>query len=307
MNKKTIYYLLGAIAVIIIVILAKEGFKTNSQKSSSQSDSHILHVVAAENFYGDIAKQLGGNKVEVTSILSNPDTDPHEYEPTVQDGIKVSNAQIVIDNGDDYDTWMDKLLKASPNGSRVVITAGNIVPRKLADNPHVWYGVDNVTTVAEKITDTLKHKDSADAAVFDTNLQTFKSSLQALQQKMQGIKTNFANTPVALTETIYLYQTQTMNLNVLTPLSFEQAIAEGNDPSAQDVAKTNDQITNNQVKVLIYNSQTVTPVTTKLLDEAKQANIPVVSVTETMPLQKTYQTWMMGQLTDLQNALQKSK
>ena len=124
---------------------------------------------------------------------------------------------------------------------------------------------------------------------------------------MSDIKAKYNGTPVALTETIYLYQTQPMGLNVLTPLAFERAIAEGNDPSADDVAKTNDQITNKQVKVLIYNEQTVTPVTTNLQSEAKQQNIPFVPVTETMPTNKHYQGWMEDQLTSLENALQNSK
>lgn len=149
--------------------------------------------------------------------------------------------------------------------------------------------------------------DPADSATFDSNLQTFDNSLQPLQQKIADIKSNFSGTPVGLTETIYLYQTGPEGLNVLTPLAFEHAIAEGNDPSADDVAKANDQITGKQVKVLIYNEQTITPVTTNLQNEAKQQNIPIVPVTETMPLGKHYQSWMMDQLTALQNALQSTK
>ena len=138
---------------------------------------------------------------------------------------------------------------------------------------------------------------------------TLKLSLrsQQLQQKINDIKTKYNGTPVGLTETIGLYQTQPMGLHVLTPLAFEQAIAEGNDPSADDVAKANDQITGKQIKVLIYNSQTVTPITTNLQNEAKQAGIPIVPVTETMPRNVHYQEWMMDQLTALQNALQNTQ
>ncbi|HVZ58172.1 MAG TPA: zinc ABC transporter substrate-binding protein [Patescibacteria group bacterium] len=293
--------------IIAIVILGGIGYLLSHSEHTTTSTGSTIQVIAAENFYGDIASQLAGNRAHVISILTDPNVDPHEYESTVQDGINVSKAQIVIENGDGYDTWMDKLLSASKNKNRIVLVADSIATRKLEDNPHFWYGVDNVKAIAAQITAALKKQDSADSSVFDENLAKFDDSLQALQTKMATIKANYANTPVALTETIFLYQTQDMQLNVLTPLSFEQAIAEGNDPSADDVAKTNDQINNKKVKILIYNEQTVTPVTTKLLDDAKQQNIPVVPVTETMPKNKTYQSWMMGQLTDLENALRSSE
>lgn len=304
MKNKYLFYFIGVIAIIIIIVLSRKMLKTTSQNSAIQSSSQILHVVAAENFYGDITKQLGGNHVAVISILSDPNVDPHEYESNVQDGIAISKADIVVKNGDDYDTWMGKLLSASPNKNRVVLTGADIADHKLPDNPHVWYGIANVKTIAQKITNTLKQKDSADAADFDKNLVTFDNSLQQIQQKIDTIKATYNNTPVALTETIYLYQTQPAGLHVLTPLAFERAIAEGNDPSADDVAKANDQIHNGEVKVLIYNKQTITPVTTNMQNEAKSKNVPVVPVTETMPITKHYQSWMLDQLASLAAALQ---
>jgi zinc/manganese transport system substrate-binding protein len=289
--------------VAILIILGIFGLVASHTNHTNSSPSTKIQVVAAENFYGDIATQLAGNKAQVVSIISDPNTDPHEYESTVNDAKDVSNATIVIKNGDDYDTWMDKLLSASPNSKRVVVNAADIAPRKLEDNPHLWYGVDNVQAIAAAITTDLKKEDPADSASYDSNLQAFDKSLQQLQQKMNAIKAKNNGTPVGLTETIGLYQTQQMGLNVLTPLAFERAIAEGNDPSADDVAKANDQITGKQVKVLIYNSQTVTPITTNLENEAKQAGIPIVPVTETMPRNVHYQEWMMDQLTNLQQAL----
>lgn len=270
----------------------------------SSSESKIVQVVAAENFYGDIAKQLGGDHVAVTSILSDPNVDPHEYESNVQDAIVISKADVVIENGLDYDTWIDKLLAASPNTDRVLIVAGQISPHKLEDNPHVWYGVDNMSTIAQSITDALKKDDPADATTFDQNLTKFTNSLQPIQQKMADVKSNYAGTSVGLTETIYLYQTAPMGLNVITPLNFEKAVAEGNDPSVADVRTTNAQVTGKQIAILIYNSQTVTPITSNLQKTAQQLNIPIVAVTETMPKNVTYQSWMMAQLTAVQTALQ---
>ncbi len=292
--------------IVALLLLGGIGYFISHYQKNNSGNSSEIQVVAAENFYGDITKQLGGNNVQITSILSDPNVDPHEYESNVQDGIAVSHATLVIENGDGYDTWMDKLLSASPNKNRTVLVAATIANHKLPDNPHVWYGIDNIQTIAAKITDALKKQDPSHASEYDKNLAQFNASLQPLLQKMNHIKTKYAGVPVALTETIYLYQTQQMGLNVLTPLSFEQAIAEGNDPSAQDVATTNDQVTKKQIKVLIYNEQTVTPVTTNLQNEAKKHNIPVVPVTETMPKTMQYQSWMMSQLINLEQALTSS-
>ncbi|HLI06374.1 MAG TPA: zinc ABC transporter substrate-binding protein [Ktedonobacteraceae bacterium] len=259
--------------------------------------------MAAENFYGNIFQQLGGKYVSVTSILSNPNTDPHEFESNVQDAIAVSSAKIVIENGLGYDSWMDKLLSASPNSSRIVLVAGQIANHPLPDNPHVWYGIDNVQTIAKAMANALIKVDSAHASFYNQNLASFEQSLTSIQQTLAHMKAKYTGTPVGLTEDIFLYQAMPLGLNVLTPLAFQRAIAEGNDPPADTVVTANAQITQHKIKVLIYNEQTVTPITTNLQNEAKQAHIPIVGVTETMPPDKTYQTWMLAQLATLAAAL----
>jgi zinc/manganese transport system substrate-binding protein len=291
------------LVMLIMYLLPACASSTAGSSPSCSSSSRGIAVVAAENFYGNVIKQLGGSHVSVTSILSDPNVDPHEYESNVQDAVAVQNAQFVIENGLGYDDWMDKLLSASPNPSRIVLVAGNIADHKLPDNPHVWYGFDNVVTIAQSITDALKKLDSADASNFDSNLAAFKQSLVPLQNKISEIKRKYSGTPIALTETIYLYQSIPEGLQVLTPFAFEKAIAEGNDPPADTVLTTNDQITRKQVKILIYNVQTVTPITTNLQNEARSLSIPVVPVSETMPPNNTYQRWMMNQLNHLEQAL----
>jgi len=304
-------YFLPSIVVFQLMILAgctvPRGTSPESSSLATPGNTRqaaVISIVAAENFYGDIAKQLGGNRVSVKSILSDPNIDPHEYETNVQDAIAVSDANIVVKNGLGYDTWMDKLLSASPNPDRIVLTAGNIAPHLLAENPHVWYGIENIQAIAQSITDSMKKIDPTDSAIFDDNLSTFLNSLKPLLQKIADIKTKYNGIPIGLTETLYLYQTQLMGLNVLTPYEFEKAISAGNDPPADSIQITNDQISKKQVKVLIYNSQKVTPVTTNLLNAAKALNIPQIYVTETMPKNKTYQTWMMDQLNSLLNSLE---
>jgi len=202
---------------------------------------------------------------------------------------------------------MDKLLSGSPNSNRLVLKGFDIAEVKLPENEHVWYSIDNAATIAQAITNNLKKLDRADAATFDRNLQTFKQSLQPIQQKIVAIKSTYAGTPVGLTETIYLYQAVPLGLNILTPFEFQKAMAEGNDPPADAVVTAENQITHHQIKVLIYNEQTVTPSTTKLENDARAQNIPIVPVTETMPPGKTYQTWMLDQLNTLEQALQGAK
>jgi len=260
-------------------------------------------VVAAENFYGDIVQQLGDGHVSVVSILSDPTVDPHEYESSVQNAIAVSRAQLVIENGDDYDTWMDRLVAASPNPKRVMLVAADVARTKLPDNPHFWYSLEDIQTIAQAITASLEGIDPGHKADYDRSLVAFQESLAPIRGKMTEIGSKYAGTPVGLTETIFLYQSEPIGLKVLTPFEFQKAIAEGNDPPADTVLTTDDQIANHQVKILIYNTQTVTPVTINLTQEATKFHIPIVPVTETMPPGKHYQGWMLDQLAALQQAL----
>lgn len=298
-KRTTTWSLISFILISALFLLSACG----SISSASTGASHTIQVVAAENFYGDLAKQLGGDHVSITSILSDPNVDPHEYQSNVQTGITVSKADLVIENGGGYDDWMDKILSAAPNSSRLLLKGFDTAPTRLPENEHVWYSFDNVSAIAQAITGDLKKLDPADAAAFDSNLQSFQQSLQPLRQKIAAIKAKYNGAPVGLTETIYLYQTTQEGLNVLTPFEFEKAIAEGNDPPADTVIAATDQINKHEIKILIYNEQTITSVTTNLQALAKANNIPTVAVTELMPPHKTYQTWMMDQLNTLQTAL----
>lgn len=289
--------------LLTIVLTTVLGACGTSAGGATINPSAAVSIVTAENFYGDIARQVGGSHVTVTSFLNDPNVDPHQFESSVQNAIMVSNASIVIENGAGYDAWMDKLLAASPNSKRIVLVGANIAGTRLPDNPHIWYDVHNMIMVAQAVDASLKKVDAPHAASYDQNLQTFISSATQIIQKMDEIKGKFAGTPVGLTEDIYLYQALPLGLNVLTPIAFQKAIAEGNDPPANTVVTANNQITQRLIKVLIYNEQTVTPITTNLQNAARQQHIPVVGVTETMPTGKTYQRWMFDQLAALEQAL----
>jgi zinc/manganese transport system substrate-binding protein len=274
-----------------------------SLASTTPASGSPLRVVAAENFYGDIVRQLGGSAVSVSSILSNPNVDPHEYQANVQAGLAVSQARLVIENGGGYDSWMDKMLEAAPEDRRLLLKSFDLAPTRLPDNEHVWYSFADILALARAITADLKLLDQRDAALFSSNLQVFTASLQPLQQKIAGLQARYHGTPVGLTETIYLYQTQLMGLAVLTPEAFARAVAQGTDPPTDAVIAATDQITQRQIRVLIYNAQTVTPVVTHLEDLARAQGIALVAVSETMPPGTAYQSWMMDQLIHLQTAL----
>lgn len=267
------------------------------------ADGRAIQVVAAENFYGDLARQLGGGLVSVSSILSDPNVDPHEYQSNVKTGIIVSTANLVIENGGGYDDWMDKILSSSANDGRLLLKGYDLAPTRLPENEHVWYSFADMAAIAQAITADFKRLDPADSTTFETNLQAFKQSLLPLQQKVATIKAKYRGVPVGLTETIYLYQTQLEGLQVLTPFAFEKAVAEGNDPPAETMITAMNQVDTHQIKVLLYNRQTVTPITINLENVARAKNIPGVALTEIMPSGKTYQTWMMAQLNALQTAL----
>ncbi len=290
--------LLRPTAFFISVIFLFLGVLTLDAQAASQ-----INVVAAENFYGNIVRQIGGDAVNVTSVMSDPNVDPHEYESNVEDAKAIAEADLVIENGAGYDDWMDKLLSASPRGSRIVLKGFDLAVKKLPDNEHVWYNVDNIQAIALAVSRSLQKLMPQSAAMFAKNDRAFQESLGPIRQKMAQISAHYSGTPVGLTETIYLYQALPMGLKVLTPFEFQKAIAEGNDPPADTVVEAENQIKQGKVKILIYNEQTISPITTKAQADAKAANVPIVGVTETMPPGETYQTWMLRQLDELRSAL----
>ncbi len=294
----------GAIVFLLFLVSAPAAFAGGSHEAAdAKGVSGLITVAAAEDFYGDVASQIAGAHATVVSLMSDPNIDPHEYESSVKDAVAVANADLVIENGGGYDTWIDKLLSASPSPSRIVVTGFDIAPTKLPENVHIWYNVDNMEAIGKAIRDALSKLDPADAADFDANFSSFALSLGQVRQKMAEIKARYPGTPIALTETVFLYQALPMGLAVLTPFAFQKAIAEGNDPPADSAVTAERQITAKKVRVLIYNAQTIDKLTTRLKEDARAAGIPVVPVTETMPPNLHYQTWMLDQLDRLERAL----
>ncbi len=291
------------ISIFLLLLLA--GCGSTAANSPSGNGSKTLEVVVAENFWGNIAAQVGGTHVHVSSLIVNSNADPHSYEYTPADARSVADAQYVIFNGAGYDAWMDKLLQSNPASGRKELNIGTFNGKRTGDNPHMWYNPDYVMAVANKIRDDLKALDATDARAFDQSAQTFLSTgLQKYHDAIAAIKTKYSGTAIGATESIFSYLAPALGLNLVTPYSYLKAVSEGGDIAASDEAAVEQQITKKQIKVLIYNSQNTPNNIQALLAKAKANNIPLATVTETLtPATASFQDWQTVQLQGIETAL----
>jgi zinc/manganese transport system substrate-binding protein len=296
-------------AVLAAVATAALAAGCSTAASGSQADAGRpggkIIVVAAENFWGSIAKQLGGSKVTEASIISNPNTDPHDYEPTASDARSSSMAKLVVVNGIGYDPWASKLLAANPVDGRQTLNVGDLLGLRDGDNPHQWYSAAHVRQVTEAITADYKRLDPADAAYFTRQQHHFETvALAQYNRLIAQIRARYAGTPVGASESIVSPLAATLGLKMLTPYSFLRAVSEGGEPTAQDKATIDAQIGNKEIKIYIYNSQNATPDVTAQVREARARHIPVTTVTETLtPANLTFEQWQVSQLERLESAL----
>ncbi len=284
------------------------GLAGGAGAGAATSTSSIVHVVAAENFWGNITSQLGGRDVDVTSLITNPNADPHLFETDAADAATLAQAQVVIENGAGYDTWMSSLLGADSSHPRLVNAATVLHVTGSDPNPHLWYDIPRVPTVAAAITAALVKAAPQDAPTFRANLAAFDRSLAPLDATLATIKAHFHNVPVAYTERVPGYALAVAHLDVKTPPGFARSIEDGVDPGPADTLAMQRLLDDHDINVLLYNVQTVTPVTTQIRALARQHGIPVVGVSETMPAGATsYQQWQQSQLTNLLHALESSR
>jgi zinc/manganese transport system substrate-binding protein len=298
---------LRALAVGLgISLLAGLVTACGSSAASSTSSGSPIRIVAAENFWGSIATQVGGKDVTVTSIITNPAADPHDYEPTPGDAREIATADLVIVNGVGYDGWADKLLATSPG--RTVINVGDLVGAKDGDNPHRWYNPTDVRTFIAALTTDLSKLRPAKAADFARGRASFENvGLKTYDGLIASIKAKYAGTPVGASESILAMLTPALGLDLITPPSFLRAISEGSDVSAADKTTIDRQIATNQIKIYIYNSQNTTPDVQTQLAACRAKGIPTATVTETLsPASDTYQQWQSAQLRGIQAALAKA-
>jgi zinc/manganese transport system substrate-binding protein len=264
-----------------------------------------LQVVAAENFWGSIAAQLGGDRVDARSIIVNPGTDPHSYEPSAQDARAMAGAQLAIVNGIGYDNWAAKLLAASSLAGRTVLNVGQLVGLKDGDNPHQWYAPASVYKVIDQIVAAYDKLDPSDAAYFAQQKQTFETvGLAHYNQLRQEIRSKYAGTPIGYSESIFRPLGEDLGLELLTPYSFSKAVAEGTDVTAQDKQTVDSQAEKREIKVWVFNSQNVTPDVQRVNELAKDAGIPIATVTETLsPASDSFEQWQVAELEGLAKAL----
>ncbi len=265
--------------------------------------SSKLQVVAAENPWGNIAAQIGGNQVQVTSILNDPNADPHLYESDARDAESVARAQVVIKNGLGYDDFIDHLLAGSGTSGKIIVDAQSVARASADANPHLWYDPTLIPTVAQSIETALAAKRPASSAYFKANLVRFDASLAPIATAISSIKQSYAGEPVAYTERVPGYMLAQTGLTVATPPGFAIAIEDGTEPSPSDYHAMEDLILGHRIRVLLYNEQATSSTTSQIRTLAKVAGIPVVGVTETLPVHDNYQSWQLSQIKALQAAL----
>lgn len=306
----------GAIVALLVLILSacagpsiSSVPASSSQTSGPESGGPIqsgppLAVLGTENFYADLLAQIGGSRVTATSLLNDPNADPHAFESSPQGAALVADARLVIVNGLGYDSFMDRLIGASERPGRVIINVQHLLG--LADdvNVHIWYDPATMPKVAAAATDALTRLDPPNAAYYASREQAYLAALKPIDDKVAQLKAKYAGTPIAFTEDVAGYLTNQIGLIVKSPVGFMKAVEEGTDPAPVDVAAERDLFTGKTVKVLLYNNQVTSPTTARIHDLAQQNGIPVVGVAETIPAGfHTYQDWQLAQLMDLEQAL----
>jgi len=263
-----------------------------------------IQVVAAENFWGSLVSQLGGSRVSVVSVVSDPNADPHEYESNANTAKIFTTANYVILNGAGYDSWGDKLLSAGTNTNRKILNVADLLGKKNGDNPHFWYNPDYVNQVITQMEQDLISIDPSNTEYYKEQYTALQKILAPYQNRVLSIKNQFGKTPIACTESIFVYPAAALGLDLVSPAQFMDAIDEGNDPPVQSVVKFEELIKDKKIQVLVYNEQTVTPITETIKKMAAVAGIPVVGITETIqPPDVSFQEWMNAELIFIQNAL----
>jgi zinc/manganese transport system substrate-binding protein len=264
-------------------------------------------AVGAENEYADVISQIGGSYVRVTAIMSNPNTDPHTFESSARVSQLVSAAQLVIQNGVGYDTFMTKIEAASPSASRKVIDVQKLLGLPASTpNPHLWYKPSTMPAVAKAVEKDLTRLQPEHASYFQQNLRVFDASLAPYVQELARIKAAFPAAAVATTEPVADYMLQASSIDNMTPFTLQAAIMNGTDPSPQDISLQDSLLTRKKIRVLVYNQQVTDSVTQSFLKLAHENHVPIVGVYETMPTPGYhYQSWMLAEADALFNALAK--
>src|SRR5437763_5586774 len=281
-----------AVLCLLLVACACAGGTASGQTRGQ------LQVAAAENFWGSVASQLGGRRMIVKSVISNPATDPHDYEPTAADARTLAGAQFVIVNGIGYDPWAGELLAANPVHGRVVLTVGDLLGIEPGGNPHQWYSPGNVRKVIAELVRDYTKLDPKDAGYFRQQQARFETrGLAKYNGLIATIRRRYHDVPVGASESVFEPLAEALRLRLATPPSFLKAISEGTEPTAADKATIDRQIAHRQIKVWVFNSQNSTPDVKRITDAARNKGIAIATITETLtPPSASFQDWQSHQL-----------
>jgi zinc/manganese transport system substrate-binding protein len=295
----------AAVAMLLLVAAFAAGCGSGGDGTGGASADGRLRVVAAENFWGSIAAQLGGARVQVQSIIVNPDTDPHSYEPSAQDARTMAGAQLAIVNGIGYDEWASHLLAADSASGRELLDVGPLLGLKAGDNPHQWYSPAHVHAVIGAIVAGYDRLAPADASYFAQRRRAFETvGLQRYHALIAQIRARYAGVPVGYSESIFQPLGEALGLKLLTPYSFAKAIAEGTEVSAEDKQTVDRQASSREIAVWVFNSQNVTPDVQRVNELARGTRIPIATVTETLsPASDSFEQWQVAELEGLERAL----
>jgi len=310
MQPRRLHALTVPLAALALTTLALSGCAGGTgSPSTSGTAAGTIQVVASTNVWGDIAATIGGDAVQVTSIIDDPDRDPHEYEADAQNQLAISKAAVVIENGGGYDDFVDTMLKAAGNASVVTIDAVDVSGKAASAggelNEHVWYDFPTVEKVIDRIEAAYAQLAPAEAATFQTNAAALKGQIDGLIQREGELKTQYAGTGVSITEPVPLYLLEAIGLDNKTPGEFSEAIEEDTDVAPAVLQETLALYSGHEVRLLAYNEQTTGPQTEAVLSAAEANGIAVVPVTETLPTGKTYVAWMTDNVNAIADALAK--
>ena len=303
---RTILKMAGGVSpsALVLVVVAVASLAACSSGVGARASGRI-RVVAAENFWGSIAKQIAGAAADVTSVISNPATDPHDYEPTAEDARAIAGSTLVIENGVGYDPWMRQLVAADGSARPAVLDVGKLLGIGAGGNPHQWYSRAAVGRVITRVAADLEAADPKHRSVYRHNeRELVGSGFAEYDALIAHIRATYSGTPIGASESIVTPLAETLGLDLVTPPKFLDAVAEGNDPAASDKATVDRQVQDHRIKVLVFNRQNSTPDVQRLVDEARHAHIPVATITETLtPANATFEAWQVGELRALSNAL----
>lgn len=299
--------LAGALALTLTACSGGSGAAGTSGTAASGGGGPAgqVQVVASTNVWGDVAEQVGGEHVAVTSIVTDPSADPHSFQSSARNQLALSKAALIIENGGGYDDFMQTMLASAASNAPVInaVDVSGITPTDGELNEHVWYDFPTVTKVADEIAAKLATIDPANATTYQANAAAFDTSVGELTTQVAAIKAAHDGAPVAITEPVPLYLLDAAGLDNVTPDEFSEAIENETDVPAAVMDQTLKLFSSKQVKVLVYNEQTSGPQTEQVVDAAKSGGIPAVPVTETLPDGQDYLSWMKANIQALSQAL----